>query len=1219
MLICLPNLQTLAIGLALVPRIWAWDRDALSASRNQASALGSATVPGRYIVEFEGGSALGQRDVRRRADSVIGDLESQGYDVNIKEDYSSISSRFQGVSIQISNDQEGTLDDLKDISGVADAWPVELITLGVDFDTSDPSPKWNPHIATRVDELHQRGIKGKGQRVCIVDSGVDSSHPALSGRIAGGKNMLDDTTNLEDCNGHGTFVSSVVVGSNNDFSGVAPEAEVYMYKIFGCDSSTSNDIVLKGILAADADDCDIVSLSLGGDNGYSDSFLSRVASRVAKDRLVIIAAGNSGEMGIFYASSPASGRGVVSVASVNSKQVLGWPATILSTGGDSFNLSYVTPDGQKLNESISVPLSLDSGDSCNPEEYGSESEAIAVRRGVCFPMKQYNTLSSTGFGYYLIFDSYNQGVFYMSDIINTNPSVHLFAVTQAAVGDWVKEQVSAGHILTLEVEADAETAASESDFPAGGQISSFTSWGPTFENDFSPKIAAPGGAVYGAFPDNTFAIASGTSFSTPYIAGVAALFFAHVKKDAGEFSRRISSTAALLPSYSQSEESLVSEIAPLAQQGAGLVDAVKVMDYTIVLVSESHISLNDTDNRIDTHVIQLKNTGSSLVTFKVSHVAASSVQARDEYLYPYEYFPPLLDAAGSIEAPESIAVPAGATKELQVTINSPENLEPNSGVVWSGKIVLEGSNGEFVAVPYMGVEASTYNWTPLEGSPLAFRYDSESGYLYPVDWEGKAYKPAELDSPEIYFALRYGTYEFSIDLVGADWTKEDFEYPLSAESGANKWFGSVRTQPDVFGSYTNFPSQYPVRFSNVGFNKFQCFSNGTDIPSGRYRILSRALRMFGNPTNPSDWQLFLSDPFSVQYGDDPITSSSSATVTSSSDSSTQTVASASTTTDTPETTDAPATTTENALETPTSVPGVTKTLRAASDPTGITNAFADISLRRQGISSSDIYDPSEWMELHVQMKIPTRLMAGSVASFALPSEIVDVAENDYVQASSGLVGSASFDQATGLYSITFNDWVEWHSDITGDFYLYCKFAKEFQTGLEAGTYFVEIATPGKTFFPPVYYRAVDRTKVYERKSVDAIGDQQVFYFYIEVPGQIGPWKSVTFVGSHASGDDGFLCTETTVEIGTSFDLGNQIIESQNVTAESVKRCQVKNFKAVYSSEIAEDEVLAFNIANILGEWSAWTISLSYSLAIELTNGSTIGYDLRTLSYDRFAR
>lgn len=1191
----------------------AWDADSIKASRKPIEASGPAIIQGKYIVELEPGTSLQSRDIGRRGSALIGEIESLGYDASVAEDLTSASGGFQAVSVEIKNDGNMTLGELKDVPGVVDAWPVYAITLDVEFDTNAASPKWNPHEVTRVEELHKRGIKGKGQRVCVVDSGADESHPVLSGRIAGGKNMLDDSTDIQDCNGHGTFVSSVIVGQSKDFVGVAPEAEVYMYKVFGCEGSTPNDIVLKGLLAADADDCDIVSLSLGLDNGYSGSVMSRVASEIAERRLVLIAAGNSGEQGVFYASSPASGRGVVSVASVNSKKVLGWPATLASSSGETLELRYVTPDGQKLNESTSVPIQFDEGDSCDPTLYGSEDEAVVIKRGICFSGKSYNFLTSQGFGYFLIFDSYNQGVFYDSEV-TVNPEVHLYATTDASVGEWVKKQVASGRNLTLEVEADADAEVSEQDYPSAGQVSAFSSWGLTFENDFSPSIAAPGGAVYGAFPENDYAIASGTSFSTPYMAGIAALFFSSRKKDGEEFFRRIASTAALLPSYNAAMGEVVSEIASLAQQGAGLVDAVKLMDYETVLVSEPLISLNDTDNRIKTHTITLRNTGSESVTYKVSHVAAATVQSRDEYWYPMLYYPPLLKGEGSIEAPDSITIAAGATRDIQVTINAPE-VDSDSGALWSGKIVFQGSNDEFVTVPYMGVEVSTYNWTPLEGAPLPFRYDSNDGFLYPINWKNLPYRPDELESPEIYYALRYGTYEFSLDLVGEDWTVDDFEYPFVAGASSNSWSGSVRSQPDVFGNYVNFPITFPVRFSNVGFTRFQSFSNGTAIPSGKYKILSRALRMFGNPNNAKDWQLFLSDAFSIQYGDDPIPGQTSTTAAATTESvTTSTVASLSETT-TPSTT-----TSDVAAETTASVPGITTTLKAKSTPTGLANAFVDLSLTRQGSQSRIMNAPGDWMELHVQIRIPNRVPADTVVSFALPAEIVDVAEKEYVMdQGSNLVGTASFDEQTSVYSITLNDWTEWHKNMVGDFYLYCRFSKELQEDLQAGTYFIEIATVGEKFYPPVYYSAVDRTKVYEHQLEKTIDDRPIYEFDIEVPGQLGPWNSVALVASQASTDDGFLCDGTSVIIGTEFDHENKITKSRDITAEAVQRCQVKTFRSKYTGKVAEDEVLAFKIANMLGFKGSWTIDMSYSLAIELTNGTTVGFDVRTLQYALFSR
>ncbi|KAF5026336.1 hypothetical protein F66182_1544 [Fusarium sp. NRRL 66182] len=1200
------------MAVVTIPGTAAWDRDSARASRKPVDKAASGIIPGKFIVEFDGQSALASRDVDPDSSPLISEIKSLGYEATVTQDLNSASGGFQGVSIQVTDSGNVTLDQLKDVPGVVDAWPVYAVTLDVDFDTTKAAPAWNPHVVTRVEELHKRGVKGKGQRICVVDSGADMSHPVLAGKIAGGKNMMDDSTDIQDCNGHGTFVSSTIVGQSKDLVGVAPEAQVFMYKVFGCDGSTGNDIVLKGLLTADADDCDIVSLSLGVDNGYSGSVMSRVASEVAQRRLVIVAAGNSGEQGAFYASSPAAGRGVVAVGSVDSKQVLGWPATIRSSAGDALDLRYVSSDGQKLNESANVPLTYDTGDSCNPRLFGSEDEAVVIKRGICHPVTSYHSMSSTGFGYFLIFDSYNQGVFYDAELVGSiSPAVHLFAITEASVGTWVDKQISAGHNLTLEVEPDADAVVSESDFPSGGQVSFFSSWGLSFENDFFPSISAPGGRVYGAFPDNSHAIASGTSFSAPYVAGVAALFFSHVGKDGRDFFRRMSSTAALLPSYDAAEEKVTSDVAPLAQQGAGLIDAVKIVDYETILVSQPHLALNDTDNRISTHTITLRNTGSGPVTYNISHVSASTIQSRDEFWYPMIYYPPLLNSVqGSVDAPDTITVAPGATQDVEVTINSPKGIEENSGALWSGKIVFAGTNGEFITVPFMGIEVSTYNWTPLEGAPLAFRYDQDDGFLYPINWQNKPYRLTDFESPEVYYALRYGTYELSFDLVDEHWTLDDFSYPLTTGNG---WLGSLRSAADVFGSFVNFPLTFPLRFSNLGFTRFQSFANGTDVPSGRYRLFSRALRAFGDPSKAEDWQLFLSDVFSVQLGDDPVPGLSS-TVASASGTATTSVI-----TNTPEPTTT-VTTSSISAEATISVPGITTTLKATATPVGISDAIVNLSLTRQGGSSPVMESPGDWMELHVQISIPNRIDRGSIVSFALPPQIVDVAEKEYaMDQASNLVGSTSFDEETGLYSVVFNDWVEWHKDIVGDFYLYCRFAPGFQQQLEAGTYFIEMPTVGKTFRPPIYYRAVDRTRIAESVREDVVDGRQVYYFGVEVPGQLGPWNSVTLSASHAGTNDGFLCAETTVVIGTGFDHHNRITESRDVTSTAIDRCQVKTLRAIYSGQVDENQVLAFSIPNIQGIEGSRNIEMPYSLTVNLKNGTVTGYQFRTLSYSKDSR
>ena len=74
----------------------------------------------------------------------------------------------------------------------------------------------NPHKMAKVDELHAKGIKGKGIKIAIIDSGVDYRHPALGGgfgpgyKIAFGYDFIEKKPSpLVTCvdGGHGTHVS----------------------------------------------------------------------------------------------------------------------------------------------------------------------------------------------------------------------------------------------------------------------------------------------------------------------------------------------------------------------------------------------------------------------------------------------------------------------------------------------------------------------------------------------------------------------------------------------------------------------------------------------------------------------------------------------------------------------------------------------------------------------------------------------------------------------------------------------------------------------------------------------------------------------------------------------------------------------------------------------------------------------------------------------------
>ena len=122
------------------------------------------------------------------------------------------------------------------------------------------------------------------------------------------------------------------------------------------------------------------------------------------------------------------------------------------------------------------------------------------------------------------------------------------------------------------------------DVDTGGLVSSFTSFGPTNEVFFKPAVAAPGGNILSTFPVplGTFALLSGTSMATPFIAGVSALLFS-VKGNSAQIGlgarTLLETTAQRIPSSHTDGDPLQT----LTQQGAGLVDAFTALTTDIIV------------------------------------------------------------------------------------------------------------------------------------------------------------------------------------------------------------------------------------------------------------------------------------------------------------------------------------------------------------------------------------------------------------------------------------------------------------------------------------------------------------------------------------------------------------------------------------------------------------------------------------------------------------
>ena len=163
---------------------------------------------------------------------------------------------------------------------------------------------------------------GAGVRVYIVDTGVNSSHTEFSGRLAPGYSAVgSDTTNTEDCNGHGTHVAGLAAGTTY---GAAKAATIVPVRVLDCDGNGSLLGVLLGLdwvaKNTNVGEPAVVNMSLGGE---ANSYLNNAVTSLTDQGLAfVVAAGNTGTDACN--TEPARVAGAITVAASSQNDT--WPS-----------------------------------------------------------------------------------------------------------------------------------------------------------------------------------------------------------------------------------------------------------------------------------------------------------------------------------------------------------------------------------------------------------------------------------------------------------------------------------------------------------------------------------------------------------------------------------------------------------------------------------------------------------------------------------------------------------------------------------------------------------------------------------------------------------------------------------------------------------------------------------------------------------------------------
>ncbi|KAF7556825.1 hypothetical protein G7Z17_g1136 [Cylindrodendrum hubeiense] len=887
------------VRLSLVASLFAAVASAVTVEQI-GNKKGTTRLPGAYIFEFEDDSDHTDFYSKTSADGKT----------RMEFDY----KLFKGASIQF-NDHERAEDlasKVLELPAVKGMWPVKVYgipepridwqgTPGQEYATMKKRSAYetvkdvfSPHVMTQVDKLREEGYTGKGVKVAVIDSGIDYKHSALGGcfgdgcLVTFGTDLVgDDYTGYNeanpdddpmDCQGHGTHVAGIIAAQENsmDFTGAAPGVTLGAYRVFGCTGEAGNDILIAAFNKAYEDGADIISASIGGPSGWSEEAWAVTVSRIVEQGVpCTLAAGNSGDVGMFYASTAASGKSVTAVASFDNAETV----SILNVSHYTVNNATTryefgsqagTPDAWT---GVKLPLWAPSYDTnvtdggC--DEYPANTPNLSgyivlIRRGTCTFVEKATHAADAGAKYIMVYNDEAGIIPYdVSPVENIKAAA---MVTPEQGKKWIN-LLKAGSKVVVEMSDGSDGKVTVEQVPndlTGGALSTFTSWGPTWEMDSKPQFGAPGGGILSTYPRSlgSYAVLSGTSMATPLMAGI----FALISEVRGTLEPELIESllsASSNPQLFHDGFSYSEFLAPVPQQGAGLVQAHDAAHATILLCPSS-LSFNDTDNFVESRNFTLKNTGKTDVEFEISHVPAGTAYTLvEDSIYPDSFPNEFASEGATIRFSESkVTISAGKSVTIEVLPTPPTGLQAERLPVWSGYVAINGTDGSSLSIPYLGLTGSLHGSTVL-GSADAWVSQSTDEKLLPV-------------AENTTFTLpKAGTVQDQEDINSTSTTFPTLVWFLALGS-SNVHADVVPVKSNLTTGNYNVPSNgsvgqvadFPLMWSSMGQNSVSWageLADGSYAPAGMYKIVYRALRIFGDEKKTSDWDKSESLTFGITY------------------------------------------------------------------------------------------------------------------------------------------------------------------------------------------------------------------------------------------------------------------------------------------------------------------------------------------------------------------
>ncbi len=587
------------------------------------------------------------------------------------------------------------ISKLQRITGVARVYPIAAKT---------PSLAYAVPLQHAPQAWQAYSDRGENSTIADIDTGIDYTHADFGGpgttaayntahasetspadpsefptaKIPGGYDLVGDSYNADptsasyqptphpdpnplDCNGHGSHTAGIAAGygENSDGTtytgsydtstpfnsmkigpGMAPEAKIYAYRVFGCAGST--DVVGEAIdMAVDpngdsnpADHVSVINMSLGSDYGSpqdGDSVISNAASDLGVS--VVAAAGNAGDV-YDIGGSPGNAQKVIGVAaSVDADNALdhiavSTPAGIAGNYGALRAGSYDWNNKPDLSGDVASP-SAGNILGCSPlsvaDAAAVNGKIALINRGTCtFQVKGDNLTAAGASGLIIANNAAGNAPLAMAG----NFSIPTVSIGKTD-GATISAQLASGVHVTGTGAADFHVLT-----PGNNDtLASFSSRGIREAGNQKPDVSAVGDSVVsvGNGSGNGGVSESGTSMATPMVAGEAALIRSQnpgwnpeqVKADVMNTAGQDVYTGTNHTGFKYAPNRV----------GAGRIDAQAALDNKVLAyvtndpgaVSASFGPVAATGPMTLTKTIKLDNQGGTSETYDTSYEAITSV------------------------------------------------------------------------------------------------------------------------------------------------------------------------------------------------------------------------------------------------------------------------------------------------------------------------------------------------------------------------------------------------------------------------------------------------------------------------------------------------------------------------------------------------------------------------------------------------------------------